>query len=263
MLLSFELNQTSIASVWGTPWLNWAPFSTTQSAPLNYQYINQANLTNNVFSAGEVITLNYSPVPWNNTAAPTNVQLFSVSYPLLSVPISTSVAESGGVNTITITNMSGAAVSLNNAQVTLNYQGQFTSSIWGSPWAAWTVSGTAPNYTLYANASASVPAGGNLIIAFTGSASAITNVALMVPNTGGSGQGSIVLTMPGAPTASAANPIITVTGPSYPSGQKFTGVWGQPLSISLLQLGSYSFSTPRSLRPQELTQALSHQILLS
>src|SRR5438105_1944135 len=107
MLLSFSLDQANIPSVWGTPWLNWQPFSPSSKTPLNYQFVNQVPMPNSKFNAGSSISFQYSPSPWSNTAAPSNIQLFNLSYPLNPTPINWSNAYSNGVNTITIINNSG------------------------------------------------------------------------------------------------------------------------------------------------------------
>ncbi len=247
MLLSFSLDQTSIASAWGTPWLNWQPFTSSlknKKAALSYQFVNQVNLPNAIFSAGSSITFQYTPTPWNNTAAPTNVQLFNLSYPLVPASITSSVSESGGINTITITNTSGSTLNLNSAQLQMTYQGQVGTSIWGTPYANWLVTTGSPNYVLTAGTAAQIPASGTLIVSFQGVANPITNISLWVQSSGSATLGGITVNVPPAPAASLPNPVITITGPSFPQGNHVTATWGQALPITNLQIGSYTLATP-------------------
>jgi hypothetical protein len=250
MLLSFSLNQTSLASAWGTPWLNWQAYtgsfkkSHPLHAPLSYQFTNQADLPNNVLPAGSSISFQYTPIPWNTTEAATGVQLFNMTYPLSPASITSSVAYSGGVNTITINNTSGTTLNLSGAQLQFSYQNQIGSSVWGTPWANWSVATGAPNYVLSVGTPVQIAPNGTLIVSFQGGNAAITNIALMVQNAGTPASGAVTVNVPNAPALSVPNPSITITGPSFPQGQSFAATWGQALPISGLQIGSYALSTP-------------------
>lgn len=246
MLLSFTLDQASIPSVWGTPWLNWQPYtaSVKTTAPISYQFTNQVDLPDDNFVAGSSIIFQYSP-QLAPTAVPNNVQAFNLTYPLSPAQISSSVSSSGGVNTMTITNMSGKNLNLHDAQLRLTYSGQI-SSVWGTPWANWKVTGSAPSYVLTVGTSVQMPANGNLIVSFSGSSQPITNISLWVESAGGepAQQGGIGVNLPAAPAGATVNPSVTVTGPSFPQGQTNAGTWGQTLKLENLQIGSYSLSAP-------------------
>lgn len=249
MLLSFSLDQSSISGLWGTPWLNWitAPQNVIfkKLVPNQFQFVNQANLPNNIFSAGSTIVAQYSPSPWNSTAVATNVQLYNLSYPLSPATISSSVASSGGVNTITITNTSGNTISLSGAQLRMTYQGKISSSIWGTPWANWTVTQSAPDYILSSGVSAQIAPNSTLTVAFQGDVSPIANVSLWVKNSGNPPvQGSVSVNIPATPPGATENPSITLTGPSYPQGKTVIATWGQPLALTNLQIGSYTLTAP-------------------
>lgn len=245
MLLSFSLEQTSVPSIWGSPWLNWrsaASLLPKKLAANTFQFINQANLPNNMFSAGSNIVIQYSPSPWNSPAVATNVQLFNVNYPLNPASIKSTVDVSGGVTTITITNTSDKALSLAGAQLRMTYEGQIHSSIWGTPWANWSVGASAPNYVLNAGTSSQIPVNGTITVAFQGDALPIANIALWVQGVTSSTSGQITLNFPATPPGATNNPTVTLTGPTFPQGQTIIGTWGQPYVQKDLQVGTYTFS---------------------
>lgn len=260
MLLSFTLDQTSIPSFWSdSPWLNWQPanslFKTSFKAKLaaiNYQYINQANLDRNIFPSGATISAKYSLVPWDTRAVPTNIQLFNLSYPLSPANISVvKVDQVGGNITIKMKNNSDKAISLSGAQFRMTYSGQIRSSIWGVPWANWSVSQGSPNYILNSGTSEQIPANAEFTIAFVGDAFPVANIALWVqggagPNTN---QGEIVLQFPATPQGATVNPTVTLTGPSFPQGLNIIGTWGLPYVQKNLQIGTYTFSAPDVITP--------------
>lgn len=248
MLLSFTLDQTNIPSVWGTPWLNWQAYkgvaSKAKLAPVSYQYANQVDLPGDVLPAGASITVQFSPVPYNNTAVATNVQLFNLTYPLSPAQITASASYSGGTDTITIKNISGSPISLQNAEVHMSYAGQINSSIWGTPWADWSVTAGAPQYVLRSGVSVQIPADGLLVLSFLGDANQISNISLWVQGGGSTSvKGSMNISLPASPAAGLTNPLVKVTGPSYPAGQNFTGPWGTALPVADLQVGSYTLTT--------------------
>ncbi|STX28869.1 Glycosyl hydrolases family 18 [Legionella beliardensis] len=260
MLLSFSLDQAGIAGLWGAPWLNWQPYTSSYAkkdlASSDYRFVNQANLPNNLFQAGSSITVQYSPQPWNNQAVPENIELFHLSYTLSPVAINSSVSYSGGVNTLTITNASNAPIKLKGAQLKFNYGGQIGPSIWGAPWVNWTVGNSGPDYILNAGTAAQIPENGILTVSFAGDSKPITNISLWVQSDGDTTrQGSMKINIPAAPANVTANPKITLTGPSYPNGQLYTGSWGQPLTINNLQGGSYTLSTPDIQIPTQIYTA--------
>lgn len=76
MLLTFNLDQNNVASLWGSPWLNWMTSPTGKSYAKKlkdvraYAFINQANLEGNTLRSGQSINVQYSPQPWNNPNRP-------------------------------------------------------------------------------------------------------------------------------------------------------------------------------------------------
>ena len=169
MQLTFT-DPDQITSFWGSPWMNW------QVATSGTAYTLSGGTPYSVWKSGGTLTVSFT-VPWNSKNVPSNEQIFAVAPPALA-PLTVSASESSG--TITLANTSGHPIALRSLELTFTYAGSI-SSVWGSPWIAWTIARSGNAYTLTGgtNDATQLAAGSSMTVQFTPAAGAsATAIAL-------------------------------------------------------------------------------------
>ncbi len=185
-----------IASVWGSPWMNW------QIANSGSTYTLTGGTPYSVWKNGATLTVSFT-VPWNSKNVPANEQISAIVPPAL-VPLAVGASESAG--TITIANSSGHPIALRSLELDFTYAGSI-ASVWGTPWIAWTIARSGNAYTLTGgtNDGTQLAAGSSMTVQFTPAA--------------GASAASIVLKGAYADSASPAPTVAPTTGPTaHPTG---------------------------------------------
>lgn len=175
---------------------------------------------------------------------------FSINVAPTPQNVKVTVANANWVETISICNISGVTIPLNNLEFDFNYANTMPTNIWGNPWAAWRLASQTGNQVVLVGGTPwtpQLPPDPNcmnpLTIQFNAPPTAPAPTGPFVFKAEGGGpqtKGILNVKLSPAPANGLPNPTLTVTGAN--TNQQNVVTWGTTWTLNNLAAGNYTVS---------------------